>query len=153
MTGPGAERALDRGLVQKAFANEHTVEEDLAQPIEVAPNDLVVEIAGPVLPQTVQDRLRNVAAECAPREAAVMSAGEEHVCRNSQHQLDQRLSIDRRDDLRPRCTGPRLTGVEIGGTEQHAELADRLPRRVRQPSEPRMNRRGRFALADDRFGD
>src|SRR6185436_20484988 len=87
------ECALDRGLVQEAFADEHAVEGDFAQPIEVAPNDLVVEIAGPVLPQAIEDRLRNLAAECPARESAILPAGEEHVGRNSQRQLHKRLRV------------------------------------------------------------
>src|SRR6185295_19741132 len=128
-------------------------EENLAQPIEVAPDDVVVEVPSPVLPQAVQDRLRNVATECTPRETAIVSACEEHVGGNPQHQLYERLRINGSDDLRPGCARLRLTCVEIGGTEQHAQLAGRLPRRVRQPSEPWMNRRGCLALANDLFSD
>src|SRR5688572_11365121 len=87
----GRERALDCCLVQQSFADEHAVEESLAQPIEVAPDDLVVEIAGPVLPQPVQDRLRHVAAECAARKTTVITVCKKHVGRDSQRQLDQRL--------------------------------------------------------------
>ena len=109
----GRQRALERAAIQQPFADEHAVEKDLAQPVEIALNDLVVEIAGPVLPEAVQDRLRDVAAERASRKAAILAACKEHVGRDSQRQLDHRLRVDRRDDLRPGCARLRLAGVEI----------------------------------------
>src|SRR5688572_20151431 len=119
----GRERALDCCLVKQSFVDEHAVVESLVQPNEVTPDDLVVEIAGSILPQAIQDRLRHVAAECASCKAAVIAVCKQHVGRDSQRQLDQRLRIDRSDDLRPLCAGMCLAGVKIRCTEQHAQLA------------------------------
>jgi len=150
---PGRERPLDRSTVQQPFVDQHAVEKNLAQPVEVAPNELLVEIAGPILPEPIQNRRSDVAAERAPRETAIVPTGEEHVGWNSQHQLDQRLGVDGRDDFRRSDTRVRLPRVEIGCAEEHAQLADRLPRRMPQPRQPRMCRWSGLTLAHHVLGE
>src|SRR5256884_1718480 len=113
--------------IEQPLAHERSVEQELAHELKIGIHDVAGVLIGSAFCLAADDFLRQIAHEGAPRQGTVPPASDEHISRDPQAQLHQRLRKQRQGAFR------------IGAADERAVIRRRYGYRGDMPEDSGRN--------------